>query len=406
MGMKFITAQEVFDRHDSRRGLPAWVYDNAELTWLEIEQVFLQNWLFVGHVAELPRSGDYQCFSMGDERAVIVRDDSGGIRAFFNHCRHRASRVVPDEKGHCGKSFICPFHGWSYHLDGRLKNIPQTDSFPDLDRAAYGLKPLDCEVWHGLIFVRFGGNGPSIADTLSAAEAEIDLYRIEEMQALGDPYHFAFDLDWKAVVDVDSEGYHVPIGHPELFDLMGASYTDQCLEGGLGRSHGSFRQRKFRFERIREYVNALPADSYLPESHRQQWIYWGMFPTFVLTLFPDQIEIYQFFPTGPQKSIMKGRCYALPDDRPQMQKARQLNPAINLGVGNEDIQLIEWVAEGMRSRAHEGLLLSDLEVGVARFHNTLRDVLPVLTLAQAPEPGTLAQVNAAMLKQHRVVAAG
>lgn len=403
--MKSLSAQEVFSRYESRRGLPAWTYDNAELTRLETEQVFLRNWLFVGHVSDLPRSGDYQCFSMGDERAVVVRDADQGIRAFFNNCRHRASRVVPDDKGHCGKSFICPFHGWSYNLDGSLKTVPKPNSFPELDRDEYGLKPLDCEVWHGLIFIRFGGDGPSVAEKMADAEAEVSLYRIEEMQPLGNTYDYRFELDWKAVVDVDNEGYHVPVGHPELFDLVGGSYTDQRLEGGLNRSHGSFKQRKFRFERNREYVAALPEDSYLPESHRQQWIYWGMFPTFVLTLFPDQVEIYQFFPSGPQKSIMRGSSYALPDERPQMQRARELNQAINQDVGNEDIQLIEWVAEGMRSRAFDGLMLSDLEIGVASFHNALRDVLPVLTLEQPPAAGTLEQVNATMLAQNKVAAA-
>ena len=403
--MKTLSAEKIFQRPGSRSGLPAWTYDNAELTSLEIEQVFLRNWLFVGHVAELPNSGDYQCFSMGDERAVVVRDGEGEIRAFYNLCRHRASRVVAEESGHCGKSFICPFHGWSYNLDGSLRNIPRADTFPDLDRSQYGLKPLDCEVWHGLIFVRFGGDGPSVEQMLAPAEEEVSLYRIEDMQGLGRSYDYRFDLDWKAVVDVDNEGYHVPIGHPELFDLVGSSYVDERLEGGLGRSYGSFKDRKFKFERNREYVDALPADSYLPESHRHIWIYWGLFPTFVLTLFPDQVEIYQFFPSGPQQSIMQGKCYALPDERPQMQRARELNQAINTGVGNEDIQLIEWVAEGMRSSAFDGLMLSDIELGVASFHNALRDVLPVLELAQAPESGTLKQENERLLAQRKVAAA-
>jgi phenylpropionate dioxygenase-like ring-hydroxylating dioxygenase large terminal subunit len=125
----------------------------------------------------------------------------------------------------------------------------------------------------------------------------------------------------------------------------------------------------------------------------------------VLTLFPDQVEIYQFFPSGPQQSIMQGKCYALPDERPQMQRARELNQAINTGVGNEDIQLIEWVAEGMRSSAFDGLMLSDIELGVASFHNALRDVLPVLELAQAPESGTLKQENERLLAQRKVAAA-
>jgi phenylpropionate dioxygenase-like ring-hydroxylating dioxygenase large terminal subunit len=173
--MKFVSAEEVFSNPESRKGLPAWTYNNAELTQLEIEQVFLRNWMFVCHVSEIPKRGDYQCLSMGNERAVVVRDEEDQIRAFRNMCSHRASRVVADDKGHCGKSFICPFHGWSYNLDGSLKNIPKADSFPQIDRQELGLKSLDCEIWHGLIFVRFGGSGPSVAESFAEAEVEISL---------------------------------------------------------------------------------------------------------------------------------------------------------------------------------------------------------------------------------------
>ena len=157
--MKFTDVKEIYQTQASRRGLPAWTYNNDELTRLEMEQVFLRNWLFVAHVSDIPNSGDYQCFAIADERAVVVRDRDGAVRAFHNLCRHRASRIVADDKGHCGNAFICPFHGWSYNLDGSLRNIPKADSFPEIDRQEYGLKSLDCEIWHGMIFVRFGGDG-------------------------------------------------------------------------------------------------------------------------------------------------------------------------------------------------------------------------------------------------------
>jgi len=402
--MKFLSAKEIYQQAGSRKGLPAWTYNSDELTRLEMERVFLRNWMFVAHVSDLPNSGDYQCFAMANERAVVVRDQDGQVRAFHNVCRHRASRVVADEKGHCGKTFICPFHGWSYNLDGTLKNIPRANAFPEIDKSQFGLKPVDCEVWQGMIFVRFGGDGQSVAETFSDAAEEIGLYRIEEMQPLDKPYQYNFDLDWKAVLDIDNEGYHVPIGHPELFDLVGGTYTDQPLESGLFRSFGSFKDRKHKLQRNRDYVAALPAESYLPESHQHLWIYWGLFPGFVLTLFPDQIEIYQIYPTGNQQSVMAGATYALPDDRPEMRKARELNRDINSEVGNEDIRLIEWAAAGMRSSAFDGALLSDLELGIGSFQNRLREILPVVSLEDAPAAGSLSQVNERMLAQGKVAA--
>ncbi len=400
--MSFVSPEGIFEVPGSRAGLPAWAYHHAELTELEIDRIFLQNWLFVAHISQIPVAGDYRCLDVSDEHAFVIRDEAGKVHAFRNSCRHRGVRVVANQSGHCEQAMTCPFHGWSYHLDGRLKNIPRADSFAGLDLATLGLKPLDCEIWHGLIFIRFGGEGPSMVDLMADAEDEIGPYRIEEMQLLGEPYDYQFELDWKAVVDVDNEGYHVPVGHPELFDLVGSSYIDQPLASGLNRSSGSFKNRKHKLERVRDYVAALPEESYLPESHRHQWIYWGLYPTFVLTLFPDQIEAYQFLPRGPQQSTLTSVGFAIEDQRPQMQAARQLNQAINATVGTEDFQLIEAVSESMRSRAFEGLNLSDREVGVAAMHNKLRKVLPVLTLEQAPSAGTLAEVNAVMLQQQSV----
>jgi phenylpropionate dioxygenase-like ring-hydroxylating dioxygenase large terminal subunit len=126
----------------------------------------------------------------------------------------------------------------------------------------------------------------------------------------------------------------------------------------------------------------------------------------VLTLFPDQIEIYQIYPTGNQQSVMAGVTYALPDDRVEMQQARELNRDINMDVGDEDIQLIEWTAAGMRSSAFDGVMLSDLELGVGSFQNQLREILPVVTLDQAPAAGSLKEVNEQLRSQANVAAVG
>ncbi|MDH3537376.1 MAG: RHO alpha subunit C-terminal catalytic domain-containing protein, partial [Gammaproteobacteria bacterium] len=149
---------------------------------------------------------------------------------------------------------------------------------------------------------------------------------------------------------------------------------------------------------------ALPDESYLPESHQHLWIYWGMFPGLVLTLFPDQFEIYQIYPVGAQQSVMAGVTYALPDERESMQKARSINRKINMDVGDEDIRLIKWAAEGMRSKVFDGVVLSDLELGVASFQKQLRAVLPVVTLGEEPEAGTVGEVNERLLSKRKIVA--
>jgi len=404
--MKFTTAEEIYNKAGGKRnGLPAWTYNNAELTELETERVFLRNWIWVGHVSDIPETGDYQCIDLANERALVVRDEAGEVRAFHNMCRHRGSRVVAESKGHCEKAFVCPFHGWSYKFDGGLKNIPRANSFPPIDKDEFGLKALDCEVWHGLIFVRFAGEGPSIAESFAEAEEEISLYKITDMKPYDEPWRWDFDLDWKSVIDIDSEGYHVPIGHPGLFDLCGSSYKDEVLESGIGRSYGSFKDRKAKTPLVKNYIESLPESNYLPASHRHLWIYWGLFPGIVITLFPDMIEVYQVYPTGYQKSVMAGSCYALPDARPEMETARQYNREINMDVGDEDVQLVKWAAEGQRSSAFEEVLLSDLELGICAFQNRLREIIPVVSLDRAPETGSLKAVNQKMIKKRNLISA-
>jgi len=113
-------------------------------------------------------------------------------------------------------------------------------------------------------------------------------------------------------------------------------------------------------------------------------------------------QVYQVYPTGFQKSVMAGACYALPDERKKMQKARAFNRKINMAVGEEDVQLVKWAMEGMRSSAFDGVLLSDLELGICAFQNQLRDLIPVVSLDQAPENGCLKQVNQQLLKQRKL----
>ncbi len=144
---------------------------------------------------------------------------------------------------------------------------------------------------------------------------------------------------------------------------------------------------------MRHYVKLLPEADHLPESHRRAWIYYGVFPTSIITLFPDVVDFYQFLPVTTRRSAMQGRYLALPDDRREMRAARYLNTRINAAAGAEDIQLIKWSWEGMRSSAFDDFILSDLESGVRAYHDRLRSALPVLNLPKPPPGGTMAQRN-------------
>jgi phenylpropionate dioxygenase-like ring-hydroxylating dioxygenase large terminal subunit len=160
--------------------LPAWVYNHPLLTRLELERVLRPSWQVVCHVNSIPRAGDYETFDLGPDSVLALRDRDGSIKAFHNVCRHRGARLL-DGAGNCPGPITCPYHGWSYRHDGGLVGIPTRDSFPGLDRAQYGLRPVRVDVAFGFVFVCLAGDPPPVATVWGALGEELAPYRCEDM---------------------------------------------------------------------------------------------------------------------------------------------------------------------------------------------------------------------------------
>ena len=373
-----------------RRGLPAWAYTSQGLLELERDVLFRRHWQLAGHVGNVPEPGDYFCFDVAGERAVVLRDKAGNIRVFHNVCRHRGSRVVAEETGSCGTALVCPFHGWSFNLDGTLRSVPQPRTLPKLDSHEYGLLPVEFEIWHGLVFVRFlPGPQPSVAELMARHEKEVAPYRIEDMVQAEPFWSTRIDANWKCVRDVDNEGYHVAIAHPGLQDLYGQNYFDEAWQNGTSRSFASFDDKDARLWSVRNYKALLPEVKHLPESHRNAWLYIGMFPNAVLALYPECVSFYQEFPISVDRTVLRGCEYALPGETRELKAARYLNNRINRDTGQEDIQLTIWSNEAAHSSGYRGIILSDLEYGVRQHHDHLRAVMPVLNEETEPAPGAM-----------------
>ncbi|MGH8130257.1 MAG: aromatic ring-hydroxylating oxygenase subunit alpha, partial [Steroidobacteraceae bacterium] len=144
--------------------LPAWIYRDPEFFALEKQTIFPKSWQLVCHVNDIPKASDYHTFDFLGESVLAVRGDDGRVRSFHNVCRHRASRLVDGTHGNCGRRIVCPYHAWTYATDGRLVGVPQRADYPGLEPAKYGLAPLEQEIWHGFIFVRFAPGLPSVQD--------------------------------------------------------------------------------------------------------------------------------------------------------------------------------------------------------------------------------------------------
>lgn len=187
-------------------------YTDPDYYKLDLENIFYRDWLFVGHDCELPKTGSYMTVQVGAYPVVIVRDAQGGIRAFHNSCRHRGSRICSAEKGTAAK-LVCPYHQWTYELDGRLLFARQVG--PDFKPAEYGLKQVHCETVAGYVYVCLADEAPDFKSFRALVEPYLAPHNIKEAKV-------AFESsiiekgNWKLVWENNRECYHCAANHPEL----------------------------------------------------------------------------------------------------------------------------------------------------------------------------------------------
>jgi len=361
------------------RGLPAWAYADAELARLEHERVLMPSWQIACHVSSIPTPGDYFTFDIGPDSVIVLRDQDGEIHAFHNACRHRGSRLV-DGGGKCPGAITCPYHGWTYDLDGSLRGLPVRESFPGLDRAAYGLKPVRTEIMLGFVFVCLKGDPIPLAETWREFLPDFAPYNFDEMVPLGPVYFEEWDVDWKIAMDNYLESYHVPIGHPGLVRTFTPDHEDQTnLPSGVARSIGWMRDRlstNWSERNYQQLIGTVTAD--LPEPNRRSWRFYSMLPNLGIDVFPDQMDFFQVLPNGPGKCIIRGANFGLPDSRREMRLARYLNNRINRQVQREDETLCRRIQRGITSSSYSPGPLSTIEACMLQFHDMLRERIPAI----------------------------
>ena len=396
MSIQELSIPNIWDR----RGLPGWAYQSPALFELERQHIFLTHWQIVGHRCDIPAAGDWLSFDLLGERALIMRGQDGVIRAYHNLCRHRGARVADGPQGHCKGAMVCPFHGWVYNLDGTLRGAARPETFGDMNRTDFGLKPIDLEIWHGFLFIRFTPGGPNLAERLAVYEPDIAAYQTEDLLPVPVPnWATTLPVNWKSVRDVDNEGYHVALAHPGLQDLYGRTYRDRVHAGGLSSSHATFGDVPGRQWSVRQYIKTSPDQDWLPQHLQKAWTYYGLFPNAVLAFTPEAVQFYQEIPISPNQTRTTGRLYRRADESRQQRLARYLAYRIDRETSAEDKQLSIWSNESMKSSAFEGFHLSDLEYGVRNHHDQLRALLPVITRNLPPPEDQVASLNENMRRQ-------
>jgi phenylpropionate dioxygenase-like ring-hydroxylating dioxygenase large terminal subunit len=365
--------------------LPAWVYNNAQLSRLEFERVLKPSWQIVCHVNSIPKTGDFQTLDLGSDSVMVLRDRDGSIRAFHNVCRHRGARLL-DGAGNCPTAVTCPYHGWTYRHDGGLIGMPVRESFPGLDRSLHGLRPVRVEVALSFVWVCLAGDPPPIATVWGDLADELAPYRLQDMVPLGPITQESWPVDWKIAMDNYLESYHVPIGHPGLYRMFTPDYEDQKAVPGVARGlswmreHDSPRWAEGRYQRM---IGKIA--THLPAELRRCWRFYSALPNLGIDVFPDQMDFFQVLPDGPGRCLIRGAVFGLPDERREMRAVRYLSSRINTQVNNEDKWLCSRVQRGLASPSYRPGPLSQLERWMLEFHDLLRARIPEFALAQAPE---------------------
>ena len=363
--------------------LPGWIYSDPHFFELERAKIFRQAWHVMGHVSDAPSPGDYVTLDVLGERVVTLRGQDGVLRSFHNVCRHRAAKIAPLSRGSCGHRLVCPYHAWSYGLDGRLAGVPKWQGFEDLDKAAYSLPAVEQEIFHGFVFVRFERGLPSVAEMMAPYAHELEPYQLETLVPNGRVTLRPRKVNWKNIADNYSDGMHIGVAHPGLSRLFGSTYKIEAQEW-VDRMSGELQQNASENWSERAYQSLLSGFAHVPADRRRLWAYYKLWPNVAFDIYPDQVDFMQFIPVSPTETVIREIAYVHPHQSRELNAARYLNWRINRQVNAEDTALIEGVQAGMASSSYTKGPLSPKEVCLASFANRMRALIPEAQHDRAP----------------------
>ncbi len=363
--------------------LPAWLYTDQRFFELEREKIFRAAWHIVGHVNDAPTPGDYVTLDILGERVVTVRGNDGKIRSFNNVCRHRAGKIATEARGSCGKRLVCPYHAWSYKLDGSFASAPKWQGFDNLDAKQLGLIPIEQEIFQGFIYIRFELGLPSVAEMMAPYADELAEFEFEKLVPNGRITLRPRPVNWKNVADNYSDGMHIPVAHPGLSRLFAGVYKTEAQEW-IDKMWGDVTDMPSNNWSEGAYQKLLEGFEHIPAHRRRRWVYYKLWPNLAFDIYPDQVDFMQFIPVSATETMIREIAYVHPGASREMTAARYLNWRINRQVNAEDTVLIEGVQQGMQSSGYTTGPLSPNEVCLISFGKRMRELIPEAQLEHAP----------------------
>jgi len=340
--------------------LPPWCYTSPEFYDAEMRRIFLPAWNFLGRADRIAKPGEYFSVDLAGVPTIVVRGRDGRVRAFANSCRHRGTKLVTDA-GRCS-SFTCPYHGWSYGLDGALRGGRGLEMLDDFRKAEHGLVEFRVELWGGFVFVNFDGTAGSLAEWLGDLPQEMASYDCDNL-VLCKRVEFTIACNWKSHIENSVEDYHVPLVHAS---------TLQKIEGGYGDYYPDTRGNWFVMRERHEGTRALlTEDSHhaLPriatlEGHAAEGTnFVCLLPSTLLAFTVDSMWYIELYPQGPHRTKLSvGMCFPRASvERPDFAEKSQYYYKRWVKAVSEDNAITEMQLAGMLSPFARAGRLTPLE---------------------------------------------
>ena len=341
--------------------IPASWYVDERIAALERQFVFGGTWQVVARVDQLQQPGQFVTAELAGEPLVVVRGSDGQLRAFYNVCRHHAAAVVTEESG-TASIFRCPYHGWSYGLEGALKGAPEFEGVCEFDRGQNGLVPVRVAAWEQFVFVNLDASAPQLDEVLGGLVARVAPLGISSLKFF-ERRVYSMGCNWKVFVDNYLDGgYHVPHLHKALNSVL--EYKQYTIEN----------EDRYCLQSSPMVASEMDAATSATRQGERAWYFW-QYPNLMINLYAGYMDTNLVLPDGVDRCQVIFDFYFDDVSEAAAEKNRQ-SIAVGERVNDEDVGICESVQRGLHSRAYQaGRLSVRREAGEHLFHRLLAEDL-------------------------------
>ena len=294
------------------RTMPGEVYTSPVVFADEQERIFATQWCCVGRTATVARSGEYVLRTIAGESLIVLRDQQGTLRALFNVCRHRGTRLCREESGRFSETIQCPYHAWTYTTDGRLIGAPHMQDVAGFDKGDYPLHAAAVAEWEGFVFVNVADAPAAFAEAWRPMLGRLARFDLPSL-VVGHHSRYEVAANWKLVFQNYSECLHCPVIHPELAAVLPyQSGANDLVEGPF---LGGYMEIAPPNESATTSGRAcgLPIGAGVPAGERRRAYYYALFPNLLLSIHPDYVNYYLVQPVAPDRTVVESEWLFHPD---------------------------------------------------------------------------------------------